>query len=113
MIGGVFTELPWGNLSKLNKAGQEFALPSLIQGEKGAEVFSDKEFSSFLTEKLDEVSGLINSSQTKLEAFLIDPNSIDPHDVTISMAQANMSVSMTKQVVDASIRAYREIINIR
>ena len=115
MIEGVFSKLPWGNLTELNKAGKEFALPSMLTPEKGGESFdfNKVDFTSLVTGKLDEVSDIINDSQKKLESFLIDPESVDPHDVTIAMAKANMSVNMTKQVVTSALQAYREIINMR
>ncbi len=115
MVNGVFTQLPWGNINELNKAGKEFALPSLLHPEKGGDNFdfTKVDFSSLVTGKLDEVSNIITDSQKKMESFLIDPESVDPHDVTIAMAKANMSVNMTKQMVSSALQAYREILNMR
>lgn len=115
MIEGVYSKLPWGNLTELNRAGKEFALPSLLTPEKGGKSFdfNQVEFSSLITGQLDQVSNLITESQQKLETFLVDPESIDSHDVTIAMAKANMSVNLTKQVVSSALQAYREIINMR
>ena len=45
--------------------------------------------------------------------MIIDPESVDPHDVTIAMAKANTALALTKAVVDKSLRAYKEIISIR
>lgn len=111
MVKGVFTQLPWGNLTELNKAGKEFALPSMINGEPGG--IPTKDFSSLISGPLDKVSDQIKDSEQKVESFLIDPDSVDPHDVTLALAKANMSVSMTKQVVNTALKAYREITSLR
>ncbi len=110
-MNSIYTLMPWGNIDRVEKAGREFALPSLINGESGE--VKEKEFSSYLTTKLDKVNELIHDSESKVESFLIDPDSVDPHDVTLALAKANMSVNMTKQVVDSAIKAYQTIISLR
>lgn len=45
--------------------------------------------------------------------MITDPDSVEAHDVTIAMAQANLALSMTKAVLDRAINAYTSIINIR
>ena len=39
--------------------------------------------------------------------MITDPESVDVHDVTIALAEANLSLSMTKAIIDRAIRAYR------
>jgi flagellar hook-basal body complex protein FliE len=61
--------------------------------------------------------GSVNASQVKsmdlTQAMITDPNSVDVHDVTIALAEANLAISMTKAIVDRALTAYREIINVR
>ncbi|OHD13953.1 MAG: flagellar hook-basal body complex protein FliE [Spirochaetes bacterium GWB1_48_6] len=61
--------------------------------------------------------GSVNADQNKATdlnlKMVTDPNSVDVHDVTISLAQANMSLSLTKAVVDRALRAYNELMNMR
>ena len=45
--------------------------------------------------------------------MITDPDSVNVHDITIAMAEANLSLSMTKAIVDRALRAYREIISTR
>jgi flagellar hook-basal body complex protein FliE len=45
--------------------------------------------------------------------MITDPDSVDVHDISIAMAEANLSLSMTKSIVDRALRAYREIISTR
>lgn len=61
--------------------------------------------------------GSVNASQHKgmdlAQAMITDPDSVDVHDVTIALAEANLAISMTKAIVDRALTAYREIINVR
>lgn len=70
-------------------------------------------FAQILTNALGEVNEAQQThDQLSLQAVL-DPASVDSHDVTIAAAEASMSLSLTKSVVDAVLQAYREIINMR
>ena len=65
------------------------------------------------------IKALNGANDMQLEAdrlgqqMLVDPDSVDTHDVTIAMAEANLAVSLTKAVVDGAIQAYNNIINLR
>lgn len=114
-LSSALIDLPWGNLDKLKRSGKEFALPSMINGESGAISISQSntEFHSLFAQKLQEVSSVVQDSEKKLESFLIDPESVDPHDVTLALAKANMAVNMTQVVVSSAIKAYKEITSLR
>ena len=66
---------------------------------------------------LAQAFGIVNDKQidaTQLGRQMItDPDSVNVHDITIAMAEANLSLSMTKAIVDRALRAYREIISTR
>jgi flagellar hook-basal body complex protein FliE len=59
----------------------------------------------------------VNDSQVTAvdlaQKMVTDPDSVNVHDVTIALAEANMALSMTKAIVDRALAAYREIINVR
>jgi flagellar hook-basal body complex protein FliE len=61
--------------------------------------------------------GSVNQSQIKgmdlAQAMITAPDSVDVHDVTVALAEANLAISMTKAIVDRALTAYREIINVR
>ncbi len=44
---------------------------------------------------------------------VVDPESVNAHDVTIAASQADLSLRITKNIVDRVISAYREITSIR
>ncbi len=72
-----------------------------------------EEFTSALKAALGETNNLQQGLSSITEAYLTDPESVDVPDVTIAMSKANMSLEITKAVVDGALKAYNIIINIR
>ena len=73
----------------------------------------ESEFGRLLFSALNQVNDLQNRGMAMSEAMITDPESVDIHDITIALAEANLSLSMTKAIVDRAIRAYREILSLR
>jgi flagellar hook-basal body complex protein FliE len=70
-------------------------------------------FEDAMLKAMDGVNALQADSSNALEAMLTDPDSIDAHDVTIAMAKANMSLNITRTVLDRVVRAWKDILNTR
>ena len=70
-------------------------------------------FGRLLTDALEGVNELQMRTRTLAQKMITDPDSVDIHDLTIAMAEANLSLSMSKALADRAIRAYREIISVR
>ena len=70
-------------------------------------------FGSLLLESLNSVNDQQQTADQLSVQSVVDPESVNPHDVTIAAAKANLSLSITKSVVDRVIQAYREIQNVR
>jgi flagellar hook-basal body complex protein FliE len=70
-------------------------------------------FGGMLVESLQKVNAMQQTSETLSVQAVLDPESVNTHDVTIAAAKASMSLSITKNVVDRVIQAYREIQNVR
>ncbi len=55
----------------------------------------------------------VNEKQQKTDALskqmIIDPDSVDVHDVTIAMAEANLSLKIAQSVIDRLIKGWNEI----
>ncbi len=66
---------------------------------------------------LAQAFGAVNDKQidaTELGRQMItDPDSVNVHDITIAIAEANLSLSTAKAIVDRALRAYKEIISTR
>jgi flagellar hook-basal body complex protein FliE len=74
---------------------------------------SEGSFGSMFLQALGQVNEQQLRAQDLSQALITDPESVDIHDVTVALAEANLSLSMAKAVIDRAIRAYREIVNIR
>ena len=77
---------------------------------------SGEQEGTFAQMLMDGLSGVNNLEQTAQDLSIqavIDPESVDVHDVTIAAAKAEMALSITKNIVDRVIQAYREIQNMR
>lgn len=54
----------------------------------------------------------VNHEQLSIQA-VVNPDSVEAHDLTIAAAEANMTLGITRNVVDRVIQAYRDITNLR
>ena len=70
-------------------------------------------FGELLLKALNQVNDSQVTAVGLAQKMITDPDSVDVHDVSIALAEANMTLSMTKAVVDRVLAAYREIINVR
>lgn len=56
---------------------------------------------------------MMNKKQTRVDALsekmIVNPESVDPHDLTIAMAEASLSLKMTQTIVDKAIKAWNDI----
>ena len=73
----------------------------------------EESFGKIFANALNTVNNEQIESMKLSELMITDPDSVDVHDVTIAMAEANLSLSMTKSIVDGVIKAYNNIINTR
>jgi flagellar hook-basal body complex protein FliE len=90
------------------------AAPALKAGPSAtaAPPTTESEFGKMFFSALNQVNDLQNRSMVMSEAMITDPESVDIHDITVALAEANLSLSMTKAIVDRAIRAYREILSV-
>lgn len=70
-------------------------------------------FASMLLDGLNSVNDQQQTADQLSVQAVVDPDSVDAHDVSIAAAKANLSLNITKSVVDRAIQAYREIQNVR
>jgi flagellar hook-basal body complex protein FliE len=73
----------------------------------------EKSFGELLLNAFNDVNELQITTDKMGEKMITDPGSVNVHDVMISIAEANLSLSMTKTIVDRALRAYREIVSTR
>ncbi len=77
------------------------------------EVPADSAFADLVRKGLNSANQSQLDSQEIFVKMITEPDSVEAHDVTIAMAKANMSLQMTKSIVDGAVQAYKDIINMR
>lgn len=81
-----------------------------------AEVSAEKYRKSFDSYLLDAVSKM-NEQQLDVNRLeqkaIVDPESVDIHDITTAMAKAQMSLNLAKTVVDRVVTGWNEITTTR
>lgn len=92
------------NLTKTVESKKDFLNETNVEG---------KSFQSYLMDAISYVNDTQNKSTAIMEQAIIDPDSVDVHDVTGAMAQANLSLSLAQQVIDRMIKGWSEITTTR
>ena len=70
-------------------------------------------FEDALLQALDKVSGSqLNASDLQKEA-IINPDSVDIHDITIAQAEADMALGIARNVLSRLVQGWRDLINTR
>lgn len=72
-----------------------------------------RSFDNYLAEAVDYVNSKQMASAANVEQLIIDPDSIDIHDVTTAMAEANMSLSLAQTVISRMVSTWNEITTTR
>ena len=62
---------------------------------------------------LDKVSSYQQFSSNLNQAALLDPDSVNVEDVSMGMAQASMSLNLTRNVLSRLVQSWRDLINTR
>ena len=62
---------------------------------------------------LDKVSAYQQFSSNLNQAALLDPDSVNVEDVTMAMAEASMSLNITRSVLNRIVQGWRDLINTR
>ena len=80
----------------------------------GAEaVLRSGSFENAMLQALDSVNQDQNESTDMMQTMVVDPDAVDVHDVTISMAKAYLSLNITRTVLDRIVTGWKDIINTR
>ncbi|MBR5867483.1 MAG: flagellar hook-basal body complex protein FliE [Spirochaetaceae bacterium] len=85
--------------------GQALNKDNNVEGKKKA----NSTFQNYLLDAVDYVNGKQMTSAANVEKLITDPDSIDIHDVTTAMAEANMSLSLAQTVINRLVNSWNEI----
>jgi len=70
-------------------------------------------FEDAMLQALDKVSGAQKNASDMQKQSIINPDSIDIHDITIAQAEASMSLSITRNILSRLVQGWRDLINTR
>jgi len=70
-------------------------------------------FEHAMLQALDKVSGTQQYSSELAKEALINPDSVDIHDVTMAQAKADMALGITRNILSRLVQGWRDLINTR
>jgi flagellar hook-basal body complex protein FliE len=70
-------------------------------------------FERAMLQALDKVSGAQGVASELEKQAIIDPDSVDTHDITIAQAEASMSLNITRNILSRLVQGWRDLINTR
>ncbi|HPO02779.1 flagellar hook-basal body complex protein FliE [Treponema zuelzerae] len=66
-------------------------------------------FEQTLLKAFDSVNHSQMKTETLSQQMIVDPESVDVHDVTIAMAEANLSLKIAQSVIDRVIKGWNDV----
>jgi flagellar hook-basal body complex protein FliE len=80
----------------------------------GAEsVLRSGAFEDVMLRTLDKVSAEKQFADDLIQQAIVDPESVDSHDITIAQAKASMSLNITRTILNRIVQGWKDIINTR
>ena len=70
-------------------------------------------FEQTLLKAFDDVNSKQQKTAEISQKLIVDPESVDAHDVTIAMAEANLSLKIAQTVLDRVVKDWNEITTTR
>jgi flagellar hook-basal body complex protein FliE len=94
-----------------NGSGKGLAALGEVAGAES--VMKDGSFDSTMLKALDKVSGYQQKADYMAQQAILDPDSLDAHDVSNAQAMASMSLNITRTILNRIVQSWRDIINTR
>jgi flagellar hook-basal body complex protein FliE len=70
-------------------------------------------FEHAMLQALDKVSGTQHFASDLQTEAIINPDSVDVHDVTMAQAEATMALNITRNILNRLTQGWRDLINTR
>ena len=70
-------------------------------------------FGDAMLQALDGVSAHQQFATSLHEMAIIDPDSVNAHDITIAQAEASLSLNITRNVLNRLVQSWRDLVNTR
>ena len=93
---------------------RHFADFNILEGDiKNHQVGQGSFFYDKVVNALDLVNDRVITSDKLTEELIARPNEVNIHDVSIAIQKAQISVDLTKNVIQRAVSSYQSIINLR
>ena len=70
-------------------------------------------FTDYMLNALDKVSAHQQFSSNLVQQAILDPDSVDAHDITIAQTEASLALNITRNVLNRIVQGWRDLINTR
>jgi flagellar hook-basal body complex protein FliE len=70
-------------------------------------------FEQTILKAFDSMNAKQQKTDEIAQQLIVDPESVDAHDVTIAMAEANLSLKIAQTVMDRVVKGWNEITTTR
>ncbi|MCL1931054.1 MAG: flagellar hook-basal body complex protein FliE [Treponema sp.] len=70
-------------------------------------------FERAMLQALDKVSGAQQYASAVQQEAIVNPDSVDAHDVTIAQGMAGMSLDITRTILNRLVQSWNNLINTR
>jgi len=70
-------------------------------------------FEHAMLQALDKVSGAQQYASALSQEAIVNPDSVDIHDITIAQAEASMSLNAARNILSRLVQGWRDLINAR
>jgi len=70
-------------------------------------------FEDALLKAIDGVNTDQNKTSNLIQQMVVAPDSVNAHDVTIAMAESNLSLNLARTILDRIVRGWKDVINTR
>jgi flagellar hook-basal body complex protein FliE len=117
--GGAMTDLraKKGRGADIAELGTEIGANSVLRdgslGANGMNRDDPASFANAMLKAIDKVSALNNRAEDLHVQAIIDPDSVDIHDITLAQSEASMALDMSATILSRLTQAWKDLINIR
>ena len=70
-------------------------------------------FSEAMLKAIDKVNGYQKQPQELVQQAITDPESVNIEDIAVAQAEANLSLNITRTILNRVVQAWKDIINTR
>lgn len=95
------------------KTGADAVLRAGSLGAAGINRTDNASFANAMLAAVDKMSAMQNHASDLEKRAIIDPDSVDLHDISIAQAEASLSLNLARTLLNRVTQAWKDLINMR